>query len=205
MKKILLLLLCCLCLQVANAQTDNSWQGLEVYGSYSKVSFLNPTFSYNANNQVIASDFGFEAGGKVIHRNFMINLAFVQTNYQMQATNLFTDNTTRFRGVEGGFAVFLFPIISKYFSPYAGLGYVNASVEVVKSTKTGSGSNAQTNDDLQAATPVSSALWKFGVRGAYGRFSLSGEYKQTFGNAEKAFNMLSVTLGIQAYRINHNR
>jgi hypothetical protein len=205
MKKIFLFLLCYFSLQIVYAQTDNSFQGLEVYGSYSKLSFLNPTFSYNTNNQVIGSDFGFEAGGKVIHRNFMINLAFVQTNYQMQATNLFVDNSTRFRGVEGGFSLFLFPMVSKYFSPYAGLGYVNASVEVVKSTKTGSGSTAQTNDDLQAATPINSALWKFGIRAAYGRMSLSGEYKQTFGNDEKAFNMLSITLGIQAYRINHNK
>ncbi len=205
MKKLLLILLCGLLLQAANAQTNDSWQGLELYGSYTNVGFLNPTFSYNANNQVIASDFGFEAGGKAIHRNFMINLAFIQTNYQMQATNLFVDNSTRFRGVEGGFSLFLFPMISKYFSPYAGVGYVNASVEVIKSTKSGSGSTATTNDDLQAATPVSMALWKFGIRAAYGRMSLSGEYKQALGNGEKAFNMLSVTVGIQAYRINHNK
>ena len=87
MKKLLLILFYFLLLQAANAQTDKSWQSGEIFLGYTKVAFLNPTFSQNYNkglikDLVLDGGVSFELGGRAIHRYFMFSGSFFQSYYK---------------------------------------------------------------------------------------------------------------------------
>jgi hypothetical protein len=190
----------CLTITSAFAQENYKSYAFELYGGYSQLNFLNSTFSQNLNNGAInRENLSFELGMRAVTRFVLINGSFISNSYKVSNGNtLFENKATVFRGFEGGVSLFLMPLISKYFSPYIGIGYLGGSINLEEDVTTGGGSSQKTTTNKLATSTLQTPLWKFGAMAAYKRISLAAEYKQSFSTPETAFQQFAITL---AYRI----
>ncbi len=184
----------------AHSQSDYKSYAFEFYGGYSQLNFLNATYSQNLNSGAISREnLNFELGMRAVTRFFIINGSFLSNSYKVSNGNtLFEQKATVFRGFEGGASLFLMPLISKYFSPYIGAGYLGGSINVEEDVTTGGGSSQKKTTNTLATSTFQTPLWKFGAMAAYKRISLTAEYKQSFSTPETAFQQFAISL---AYHI----
>lgn len=183
-----------------NVYSQNGWTAFELFAGHHQSAFLNPTFSQNYGSGSISKDheISYEVGLRLTYPYILAEASYFRSHYKTSNLGVpFENNKLLFDGLQGSLSVFLLPQISEYFSPYAGLGYASGSIRLetpeIKGTATVKTQSATTI----SSTPISSALWKFGFRASYKRFTLNAEYRQSLGKQDQAFQQFNFTLGFK--------
>lgn len=180
-------------------KVKKSYKGFHFFGGYHQGRFLNGNFGKALKDGNITQDYGFNVGGRLILFPFIIDMSFLQHNYNVKNTSSSLWNygdTTKIRqlGLETSLSIPLF-MGWKPLLPYAGVGY-QSTILGVDIDGFGKPKNKNINSSI-ANTPTS--IWKVGFFITPSEFvRLFIEYKQSLDlKDEFAIQQLNLSISFK--------
>ncbi|MDR2361127.1 MAG: hypothetical protein LBD91_00140 [Prevotellaceae bacterium] len=160
---------------------------LSLLTRFRSVRFVNPTFVYAMENEIMSASGGIEFGIARMFYPIEIEVSGFYSFFTVDnSPGLLADQSLQHRGIEFMVNYFVLPYIggiSKWLCPYLGAGYQTSQIAV------------SSESDISVGT--GGWLLKGGVRIYLSKkFFLTGEYKQTVPtDSERLFSMWTAGLG----------